>query len=59
MEMLTEERTTQRQMAIVERFEGFMNYMYPIALNIPRAHYVARDRLLARPRAVGKFIQPA
>ncbi len=24
MEMLTEERTTQRQMAIVERFEGFI-----------------------------------
>lgn len=47
MEMLTEERTTQRQMAIVERFEGFMNYMYPIALNIPRAHYVARDRLMS------------
>lgn len=47
MEMLTEERTTQRQMAIVERFEGFMNYMYPIALNIPRAHYVARDRLVS------------
>lgn len=47
MEMLTEERTTQRQMAIVERFEGFINYMYPIALNIPRAHYVARDRLVS------------
>ena len=47
MEMVAEERTTQRQMAIVERFEGFMNYMYPIALNIPRAHYVARDRLVS------------
>jgi hypothetical protein len=47
MQMVTEEHTSQKQMAIVERFEGFMNYMYPIALNIPRAHYVARDRFIS------------
>ena len=56
MEMLTEERTTQRQMAIVERFEGFMNYMYPIALNIPRAHYVARYRRVGDDLALSRFV---
>ena len=46
MQTLTAEHTSLKQMAIVERFEGFMNYVYPIALNIPRAHYVARDRFM-------------
>lgn len=47
METLSDEFSSQRQLAIVERFEGFINYMYPIALNIRRTHYVARDRLIA------------
>jgi hypothetical protein len=31
------------QLAIVEKYEDFLNYVYPIALNIPRAHAVLRD----------------
>lgn len=47
METLSDEFASQRQLAIVERFEGFVNYLYPIALNISRSHHIARDRLLA------------
>lgn len=47
METLSDEYASQRQLAIVERFEGYVNYMYPIALNIRRTHHVARDRLIA------------
>lgn len=43
METFSDEFTSQRQLAIVERFEGFINYMYPIALNIRSTHHVARD----------------
>jgi len=34
------------QLAIIEKFEGFINYMYPIAQNVPRAHGIARDAFL-------------
>jgi predicted Rossmann fold nucleotide-binding protein DprA/Smf involved in DNA uptake len=47
VETLSDEFASQRQLAITERFEGFINYMYPIALNIRRTHFVARDRLIA------------
>lgn len=47
METLSDEFASQRQLAIVERFEGFINYAYPIALNIRRTHYIIRDRLIA------------
>lgn len=47
METLSDEFSSQKQLAIVERFEGFINYMYPIALNIRRTHFVARDRLIS------------
>ena len=56
MQTLTDEHTRLKQMAIVERFEGFMNYMYPIALNIPRAHYVARYRRIEDGLALSRFI---
>lgn len=46
METLSDEFASQKQLAITERFEGFVNYMYPIALNIRRTHSVARDRLI-------------
>lgn len=48
METLDDEFASQRQLAIVERFEGFINYMYPIALNIRKTHHVVRDRLIDR-----------
>ena len=47
METLSDEFASQRQLAITEKFEGFINYMYPIALNIRRTHFAARDRLIA------------
>lgn len=47
METLSDEFTSQRQLAIVERFEGFINYLYPIALNVRRVHHIVRDRLIA------------
>ncbi|MEI7607463.1 MAG: diversity-generating retroelement protein Avd [Rhodospirillaceae bacterium] len=34
------------QLVIIEKFEGFINYMYPIAQNVPRAHGIARDAFL-------------
>lgn len=42
METLSDEFASQRQLAIIERFEGFINYMYPIALNIRRTHSLGR-----------------
>jgi hypothetical protein len=47
VETLNDEFASHKQLAITERFEGFINYMYPIALNIRRTHHVARDRLIA------------
>lgn len=46
MEVLSDELSSQRRLAIIERFEGFVNYTYPIAINIRRTHHVARDRLI-------------
>lgn len=34
------------QMVIVEKFETFLKYFYPIAQNIPRAHGIAKEMLL-------------
>lgn len=47
METLIDELAGQRHLAIVERFEGFINYVYPIALNIRRTHHIVRDRFIA------------
>jgi len=34
-------------MAIIERFDGFVNYLYPMLTNTSRQHRVMRDTLLA------------
>jgi hypothetical protein len=34
-------------MAIVERFDGFANYLYPMLTNTTRQHRVLRDTLIA------------
>ncbi len=39
-------RESMRQLAIVERYETFLHYIYPIFMGIPRAHYILRDRAL-------------
>ena len=36
------------QMAIVEKYEKVIAYLYPIAQSIPRKHGVARDMFLQR-----------
>jgi hypothetical protein len=36
-----------RQLAIVERYETFLHYTYPIFMGIPRAHYIVRDRAIS------------
>ncbi len=46
MDTLIDELAGHRQLAIVERYEAFVNYVYPIALNIRRAHHIARDRFV-------------
>jgi hypothetical protein len=46
-----------RHLAIIEKYEGFINYMYPIAQNIPRKHGIARDEFLRAMFAqVGLFV---
>lgn len=35
------------QLAIVEKYEHFLDYVYPIFLGMRRAHYIVRDRALA------------
>ena len=36
-----------QQMAIVERYERFIDYLYPVLQNCPRKHGIARDQCLA------------
>jgi len=59
MDFLSDEFASQRQLAIIERFEGFINYIYPIALNIRRSHHVIRDRLIGAMFDQVSFLQQA
>lgn len=46
------------QLAIVARYEQFADYIYPIWMGMPRAHYVLRDRAVgALLDQVGLFTQ--
>lgn len=48
MDMITrDENTSTDALAIVERYEAFVNYLYPILQNAPRRHGVIRDTVLA------------
>ena len=47
MEPIKEESACYDQMAIVEKYEKVISYLYPIAQNLPRKHGVARDMFLA------------
>ena len=38
---------TYDPMAVVEKYETVIRYLYPIAQNLPRKHGVARDMFLA------------
>lgn len=46
MEVLNDEFASHKGMAIVERFGVFVDYTYPIAINIRRTHHVVRDMLI-------------
>lgn len=46
MEAYKEQIRCTDQMSIVERYETFISYTYPIAQNIPRKHLVAKDMYL-------------
>lgn len=47
MEPIKEEGACYDQMAIVEKYEKVISYLYPIAQSLPRKHGVARDMFLA------------
>jgi hypothetical protein len=38
--------TSFDQMAVVEKYETVIQYLYPIAQNLPRKHGVVRDMFL-------------
>ena len=46
MEVIKDISTSYDQMAIMEKYERFINYMYPIAQSLPRKHGVVRDMFL-------------
>lgn len=46
MEPVKEGFRNYDQMLIVEKYERVINYLYPIAQNLPRKHGVARDMFL-------------
>ena len=46
MEVLKDEQASHREMAIIERFGVFVDYTYPIAINIRRTHQLVRDMLI-------------
>ena len=43
---LVQDAFSNDQMVIVEKYEDFLNDVYPIAFNIPRLHSVVRDLFL-------------
>jgi hypothetical protein len=46
-DMAVDENSSYQQLAIVEKYERFIEYIYPILQNCPRKHGVARDAVLA------------
>jgi hypothetical protein len=45
--IVRDENTSTDALAIVERYEAFVTYLYPILQNAPRRHGVLRDAVLA------------
>jgi hypothetical protein len=46
MDPIKDAFTCYEQLAIVERYEKVISYLYPIAQNIPRRHGIARDMFI-------------
>lgn len=47
MDIEADTSQTYEPMAVVEKYETVIRYLYPIAQNLPRKHSVARDMFLA------------
>jgi hypothetical protein len=45
-QILYDENTVYSALAIVEKFEIFIAYLYPILQNVPRQHGIARDHAM-------------
>ncbi|QXX74227.1 diversity-generating retroelement protein Avd [Methylovirgula sp. HY1] len=45
-EIVKDEHAVHQGLAIVEAYEQFINYLYPILQNAPRKHGIARDMAL-------------
>ena len=45
-EIIRDETSSHQQLAVVEKHEAVINYLYPILQNVPRKHGVARDLML-------------
>lgn len=43
---MRDETISHRQLAVVERYEAVIDYLYPIIQSCPRKHGVARDMML-------------
>ena len=41
--VIVDENTVYQQLLVVEKYERFINYLYPILQNCPRKHGVVRD----------------
>lgn len=58
MSIVRDENTSTDALAIVEKYEAFVNYLYPILQNSPRRHGILRDAVLAAlfvPKLTGRF----
>ncbi len=44
--MIKDETASYRQLAVVEKYETVINYLYPILQNVPRKHGIARDIMM-------------
>ena len=44
--IVMDETPNSRQMAIVEKYDRVIFYLYPILQNVPRKHGIARDMML-------------
>jgi len=43
---IKDEVLSMEMLKIVERYEDFLNYVYPVTLNIPRQHNALKDRFM-------------
>lgn len=45
--IVTQETSSHTGLAVVQRYEGAVNYLYPLLLNMSHKHRVLRDLLAA------------